>query len=68
MADLKALMADVLKLTPQAKLRVAIGLLDMDKPKHAEMLIDAALAQIQGDKLFGSETYARLTLEELKKL
>lgn len=65
---LKKLTGELLKLTAQSKLVVAIGLLDRGQPEHAEMVIDAALAQIRGDRLFGSEAYARLTLDLLAKV
>lgn len=65
---LKDLNKQLLQLTPQSKLTVASGLLDLGKNEHAEMVIRAALEQIQGIRLFGAETYERLAQIELSKL
>lgn len=51
------LLESVTRMSPQSKLRVAIGLLDRDMPEKALLLVDAAQTQLLGWKEFGREHY-----------
>lgn len=65
---LKELARNLLTLTPQAKLRVAIELLDRGLHDKAEMVLNSAVAQVRGEQMFGVENYRIIQERELSKL
>lgn len=68
MDKVTALVVETWKLSPEGKLRVAIGLIERDMPDRAEPIIIAALTQLRGIRHLGREAYDRLAAAEISRL